>query len=84
MTAGTINPHAMSYGYDRLRFIRPVFIGDTIRAIATIADKRDHPKRPESAIVAEKIEVLNQHDQTVLVCEHLYLVERRDELKVKS
>ena len=77
MTAGTINSRAMSYGYDRLRFIRPVFIGDTIRVIATIADKRDHPKRAESGIVAEKIEVLNQHDQTVLVCEHLYLVQRR-------
>ena len=77
MTAGTINPRAMSYGYDRLRFIRPVFIGDTIRVTATIADKRDHPKRAESGIVAEKIEVLNQHDQTVLVCEHLYLVQRR-------
>src|SRR3546814_4904548 len=24
LTATTINPHAMSYGYDRLRFIRPV------------------------------------------------------------
>jgi acyl dehydratase len=79
MTAGTINPRAMSYGYDRLRFIRPVFIGDTIRVSATIADKRDHPKRAEHGIVAEKIEVLNQHDQTVLVCEHLYLVERRSE-----
>ena len=48
MTAGAINPRAMSYGYDRLRFIRPVFIGDTIRVTATIADKRDHPKRAES------------------------------------
>jgi len=84
MTAETINPHAMSYGYDRLRFIRPVFIGDTIRVTATIADKRDHPKRAASGIVAEKIEVLNQHNQTVLVCEHLYLVERRSEFKVKS
>ncbi|MGH8021563.1 MAG: MaoC/PaaZ C-terminal domain-containing protein [Opitutaceae bacterium] len=28
-TAGVINPAAFSYGYDRLRFVRPVFIGDT-------------------------------------------------------
>ena len=77
MTAGAINVRAMSYGYDRLRFIRPVFIGDTIRVSATIVDKRDHPKCAESGIVAEKIEVLNQHNQTVLVCEHLYLVQRR-------
>jgi len=77
MTAGEINPQAMSYGYDRLRFIRPVFIGDTIRVTASIADKRDHPKRVESGIVAEKIEVVNQRNETVLVCEHLYLVQRR-------
>src|SRR3977135_3246994 len=30
MTANDINPAAFSYGYDRLRFIKPVFIGDTI------------------------------------------------------
>ncbi|HEX9441877.1 MAG TPA: MaoC/PaaZ C-terminal domain-containing protein [Roseiflexaceae bacterium] len=77
MTAGEINPQAMSYGYDRLRFIRPVFIGDTIRVTASIVDKRDHPKRVESGIVAEKIEVVNQRNETVLVCEHLYLVQRR-------
>ena len=79
MTAGDINPRAMSYGYDRLRFIRPVFIGDTIRVTASISDKRDHPKRADSGIVAEKIEVVNQRDETVLVCEHLYLVQRRNQ-----
>src|SRR3546814_12390758 len=38
LTATTINLHAMSYGYDRLRFIRPVHIGDTITTITTIAE----------------------------------------------
>ena len=41
-------------------------------------------RQQESAIVAEKIEVLNQHDQVVLACEHLYLVERRAQLNVTS
>jgi acyl dehydratase len=77
MTAGAINPRAMSYGYDRLRFIKPVFIGDTITVSATIREKRDHPKRRESGIVAEAIEVANQRGETVLACEHLYLVERK-------
>ena len=31
LTAGEVNPHAFTYGYDRLRFIKPVFIGDTLR-----------------------------------------------------
>lgn len=77
MTAGAINPHAMSYGYDRLRFIRPVFINDTITVEATITEKRDHPRRADHGIVVEKIEVFNQRRETVLVCEHLYLVKRR-------
>lgn len=77
MTASTINPRAMSYGYDRLRFIKPVFIGDTIRASATIKEKRDHPRRSSHGIVVELLEVSNQMGETVLTCEHLYLVERR-------
>lgn len=77
MTAGAINPHATSYGYDRLRFIKPVFIGDTISVTATITDKRDHARRADHGIVVERIEVANQHKQTVLVCEHLYIVQRR-------
>ena len=77
MTAGAINPRAMSYGYDRLRFIRPVFINDTITVTASISEKRDHPRRADSGIVVEKIEVVNQRRETVLVCEHLYLVQRQ-------
>ena len=77
MTAGEINPRAMSYGYDRLRFIKPVFLNDTIRARVTISEKRDHPKRATHGIVVEALEVVNQRDETVLVAEHLLLVERR-------
>jgi acyl dehydratase len=77
MTAGTINPRAMSYGYDRLRFIRPVFIGDTIRVTVTVKEKRDDPKRPGHGMVVETCEVFNQKQELVMVCEHLLLVERR-------
>lgn len=76
MTAGEINPEAFSYGYDRLRFIKPVFIGDTLRARATIKEKREH-KKPGFGVVVELVEALNQRDETVLACEHLLLVKRR-------
>jgi acyl dehydratase len=78
LTATTINPRAMSYGYDRLRFIRPVHIGDTITTITRIADKRDHPRRTGHGVVVESVDMRNQRDETVLACEHLYLVERRE------
>jgi acyl dehydratase len=76
MTAGEINPVAFSYGYDRLRFIKPVFIGDTIRVTVTIKDKKEDPKRPEHGFVYEQGEVVNQRDETVLVFTHIHLVEK--------
>lgn len=78
MTASTINPHAMSYGYDKLRFVRPVFIDDTISVKATISEKRDHPKKKSHGFVHETVEITNQRSETVLVCEHLYLVLRKE------
>ncbi len=76
MTATDINPRAMSTGYDKLRFVKPVFIGDTLHSKTTITEKRDHPKRPGHGIVVERLEVVNQTGDCVLVADHLYLVER--------
>lgn len=79
LTATQLNPRAMTYGYDRLRFPRPVHIGDTIRTRLTIGPCVDDPKRPERfGRVTEKLEVLNQHDQCVLACDHILLVHKRD------
>ena len=75
-TAGAINPVAFSYGYDRVRFIKPVFIGDTITSRCTIKETRDH-KRPDHGVVVELVEALNQRQETVLAAEHLLLVRRR-------
>ena len=77
MTAGEINPEALSYGYDRLRFIKPVFIGDTLHVKVTVKEKRDDPKRPDHGRVVELCEVFNQQEQLVLICEHLLLTRKR-------
>lgn len=76
-TAGEINPDAFSYGYDRMRFIKPVFIGDTITSRCTIKEKRDDAKRPTLGVVVELVEALNQRGETVLAAEHLLLVKRK-------
>jgi acyl dehydratase len=78
MTSGEVNPEAFSYGYDRLRFIKPVFIGDTLHVRVTIKDKRDAPKSARHGIVTELCEVFNQRNETVLACEHLLMVTRQD------
>jgi acyl dehydratase len=59
LTAQPMNPRAMSYGYDRLHFIKPVFIGDTVHTIVRVREKRDDPKRPQQGIVVEACEVIN-------------------------
>ena len=80
LTASVINPAAFSYGYDRLRFFKPVFIGDTIRTRTTIAAKEDDPKRPEHGRVIERVEIVNQRNEVVLAADHIYIVERRGRL----
>ncbi|WP_062225909.1 MaoC family dehydratase [Aureimonas frigidaquae] len=76
LAAGEINPASFSYGHDRLRFVRPVMIGDTIRTRITVVAKEDDPKRPQCGRVTERCEVLNQRGETVLVSDHIRIVER--------
>jgi acyl dehydratase len=77
LTAGEINEVAMTYGYERLRFVRPVFIGDTIRVDVKIKSRSDH-KKPGFGLVVEQVEAYNQHREIVLVCEHILLVQKRE------
>jgi monoamine oxidase len=74
LTANRVNPAAFTYGYDRLRFPKPVFIGDTIRTRVTVASKEDDAKRPQHGRVVERCEVLNQRGEVVLACDHILLV----------
>ena len=75
LTADFVNEVSMTYGYERLRFTKPVFINDTIKVIVTIKDKKDH-KKPEYGLVTELVECFNQHNELVMICEHLLLVQK--------
>jgi acyl dehydratase len=77
LTADVVNEVAMTYGYERLRFIKPVFIGDTIKVSVTIKNKTDH-KKPGFGLVTELVEATNQHQEMVMVCEHILLVNKKN------
>ncbi|MES2093561.1 MAG: MaoC/PaaZ C-terminal domain-containing protein [Actinomycetota bacterium] len=78
MLAGEVNDEAMSYGYDRVRFIRPVHIGDTITSRSEIVELRDHTRQSDTfGLAEEKVEVVNQRGEVVVAFVHLYLVNRR-------
>ncbi len=78
LTASLVNPVAFSYGYDRLRFVRPVHIGDTIRTRVTISSKEPDQKRAKMGRVVETCEVLNQRDEVVLAADHILIAQMKD------
>ncbi|NLV13624.1 MaoC/PaaZ C-terminal domain-containing protein [Haloarcula argentinensis] len=61
------------YGIDRLRFIKPVFLGDTIHVETEIVDteQRDHPVA--TGVVRTEVTALNQADDAVFSAEFLTL-----------
>lgn len=77
LTATVINPVAFSIGYDRLRFVKPVYIGDTIHTEVVVKEKYPDKKRADHGRVIEAVTVLNQDGEIVLYCEHIYLVQMR-------
>ncbi len=67
--------NAFSYGYDKLRFIKPVFIGDTLYSIKTDLEKT--PKYAEMGLYRASYEVFKNAGELVLYCEHLQTVKYR-------
>ncbi len=82
--ARAVNNRLYSYGYDRIRFVKPVFIGDTIRLEMEIVEKRPSPKHPEHGFVLQKGTTINQRDEIVLVFTHVGFVERRETSETRT
>jgi acyl dehydratase len=77
------NVNTFSYGYDRLRFVKPVFIGDTIYTMRTLLNKT--PKYEEMGLFTVSYEVFRADDEElVLYCEHLQTVKYRDPVAARS
>ncbi|MGG1366509.1 MaoC family dehydratase [Priestia megaterium] len=56
---------SVSYGYDRLRFTRPVYFGDTVTAVYTITEVDQ-----ESLKSYAKVEIYNQNKELCVVAQH--------------
>lgn len=54
------------YGMDKVRFVKPVFIGDTIHVELEVVGKKD---REKGGVVTVKNEIKNQADETVAACD---------------
>ncbi|KUF09901.1 MaoC family dehydratase [Pseudoponticoccus marisrubri] len=74
--------NAFSYGYDKLRFIKPTFIGDSIYTIRTHMEKQ--PKYEDMGLIRASYEVFKNEGELVLYCEHLQTVTYRDPATAKG
>lgn len=55
-----------SPGLDQLRWLKPVYPGDTLRCETEVLDKRTSQSRPEMGIFQSRMTVFNQKDQPVM------------------
>ena len=66
-----------SPGIDNLRWLKPVFPGDTLRVRMTVLAARPMASRPTVGLVQSHWDVRNQHDQSVLTMEGWGMFRRR-------
>ena len=67
-----------SPGIDALRWLKPVFPGDTLRVRLTVHDARPMASKPHVGLVRSLWEVRNQREETVLTMEGWGMFRRRD------
>jgi len=73
-------PVLANYGLEGLRFVKPVYIGDTIHVRLTCKQKtaKDTPEGSvPQGVVAWDVEVMNQNDESVAIYTILTLVQRQ-------
>jgi acyl dehydratase len=64
----TLGTTVANLGWDQVRFPKPVFIGDTLRAETEVVERRESRSRPECGIVVFRHEAFNQRNELVASC----------------
>ena len=73
----TLGTTVANLGMTDVRFPKPVFHGDTLRATTTVISLRDSKSRPEAGIVEFEHHALNQNDEIVGSCRRMALMHRK-------
>lgn len=74
-TLGTL---VANLGYDKLVMPKPVFIGDTLRAMSEVIGLKESKSRPNAGIVTFLHRAINQSDEIVCQCERSALIKKKD------
>lgn len=70
-----------SPGFEKLRWIKPVYMGDTIRFSTCVIEKRDWPSRPDVGLVHYQNDGIDENGDAVFSIISKIFVERRQPLK---
>jgi acyl dehydratase len=73
----TVGTTVANLGMSDVRFPKPVFHGDTIRAKTTVIATRRSKSRADAGIVEFEHEGLNQRGETVAICRRAALMKTR-------
>jgi len=68
---------AVSLGWNNVRFVKPVFIGDTLHLEFKIVEKRESRSKPDFGIVTMLYQVKNGKNEVVLEAYHNVMVPKR-------
>ena len=66
---------ALVNGYDKIRFIKPIYVGDVLRAEFEVTGKEDHDAKYGSVTCG--VTVYNQDDVPVVFAIEHYLIEKK-------
>ena len=73
----TLGTTIANLGWDEVRFPKPVFVGDTLRAESEVVEKRESKSRPDTGIVVFRHSAFNQRDELVAICLRSALMYKR-------
>ena len=62
------------YGVDRMRFVNPVHIGDTLHLELEISEKQE---REQGGLITVSNKVINQNNEEIMVCTAKLLLKKR-------
>lgn len=66
-----------SPGFEKLRWLKPVYVGDTLTFTTRVKEKIDSRSRPEFGLILSDNEAVNQNNELVFAVVSKVFVERR-------
>ena len=73
----TLGTTVANLGWDKVRFPKPLFHGDTVRVESEVLTIRESSSRPDNGIVVFEHRAFNQAGDLVATCERTALMLRR-------